>query len=128
MNKNTKNAKKPERVKPLKDPKEAKRKVRAWLLRTHPEEKMMIGEFRKDVTFAEVNRRMHKGHGFYTICKCGESVQRELVFAELARIYGTEYDYWYTLWLESGSGNSLVKKLVKLIKKNPRFELVTRTK
>lgn len=82
-----------------KDPKAALRKVRGWLLRTHPEEKGMIGDFRKDVTFAEVNRRMHEGENFYAICECGESVQRELVFAEMARIYGNEYDYWYELWL-----------------------------
>ena len=71
----------------------------------------MIGNFRKDVTFAEINRRMHGGEDFYEIADCGESVQREIVFAELARIYGTDYDYWYYLWLgkptggEKGKGN-----------------------
>ena len=28
-----------------------------------------------------------------------ESVQREIVFRELARLYKTKYDYWYELWL-----------------------------
>ncbi len=92
------NTKKTVRLEPLPDPKEASRKVRAWLLREHPAEKSMIGDFRKDVTFAEVNRRMHGGEDFYDICECGESQQREYCFAELARIYGTEYDYWYLLW------------------------------
>lgn len=87
----------------LKDPKSAMRKVRAWLLKAHPEERTMIGEFRKDVTFAEINKRMHEGEDFYLIADCGESVQREYVFAELARIYKTDYDYWYRLWLESAS-------------------------
>ena len=41
--------------KPLADPKGAERRIRAWLLRTCPEEKPLIGDFRKDVTFAEVN-------------------------------------------------------------------------
>ena len=90
--------------KPLPDPKAAERKVRAWLLRTHPEEKPMIGDFRTDVTFAEINRRMHGGEDFYEIADCGESVQREIVFAELARIYGTEYEYWYSLWLGKPTG------------------------
>ena len=85
--------------KPLADPKGAERRIRTWLLRTHPEEKPLIGDFRKDVTFAEVNRRMHGGENFYEVCDCGESVQREIVFAELARLYGTEYGYWYELWL-----------------------------
>ena len=115
--------------KPLADPKEASRKVRHWLLKTHPEEKPLIGDFRKDVTFAEVNRRMHKGEGFYDICSCGESVQRELVFAEMARIYaGTDYDYWYDLWLNGGRDDALVKKLIKAIQSNPRFTLVRRMK
>lgn len=86
------------RRKPLADPKEASRKVRAWLLREHPSEKSMIGDFRADVTFAEVNLRMHGGEDFYDICACDESQQREYVFAEMARIYGTDYDYWYDLW------------------------------
>ena len=77
--------------KPLADPKGAERRIRAWLLRTCPEEKPLIGDFRKDVTFAEVNRRMHGGENFYDIC--------EIVFRELARLYGTKYGYWYDLWL-----------------------------
>ena len=44
--------------KPLADPKGAERRIRAWLLRTCPEEKPLIGDFRKDVTFAEVNRHL----------------------------------------------------------------------
>ena len=88
--------------KPLADPKGAERRIRAWLLRTCPEEKPLIGDFRKDVTFAEVNRRMHGGENFYDICDCGESVQREIVFRELARLYGTKYAYWYDLWLNHG--------------------------
>ena len=115
--------------KPLADPKEAGRRVRAWLLKTHPEEKPLIGDFRRDVTFAEVNRRMHGGDDFYAICACGESVQRELVFAEMARIYeGTDYDYWYDLWLDGGRDDALAKKLVRAIQSNPRFALVRRTK
>ena len=89
-------------ARPLPDPKTAERKVRAWLLRTHPGERPMIGDFRKDVTFAEINRRMHGGEDFYEIANCGESVQREIVFGELARLYGTDYDYWYCLWLHKG--------------------------
>ena len=131
MKKNTKNEKvaKAAKGKPLPDPKEASRKVRTWLLKTHPEEKPLIGDFRKDVTFAEVNRRMHKGEDFYAICACGESVQRELVFAEMERIYeGTDYDYWYDLWLKSSCGSPLLKKLIKAIQANPRFTLIRRTK
>ena len=100
---------KTQRRKPLPDPKEASRRVRNWLLRTHPEEKTLIYDFRKDVTFAEVNRRMHGGEDFYGICDCDESVQREYVFAEMARIYKTPYDYWYYLWL--GRGNDLPAKV-----------------
>ena len=102
--------------KPLADPKEASRKVRHWLLKTHPEEKPLIGDFRKDVTFAEVT-------------SLRKSVQRELVFAEMARIYeGTDYDYWYDLWLNGGRDDALVKKLIKAIQSNPRFTLVRRMK
>lgn len=82
------------------DPKKAGRKVRSWLLRANPGEHSFIGDFRKDVTFEEIARRMHNGEDFYLICNCTESVQREYCFAELAEIYGTDYDYWYYLWRE----------------------------
>ena len=87
--------------KPLADPKGANRKIRAWMLRVHPEEKPMIGDFRKDVTFADVNRRMHSGEVFSDICECGESEQRIQVFSEMMAMYGTTYDYWYRLSLDN---------------------------
>ena len=93
--------------KPLADPKEASRKVRHWLLKTHPEEKPLIGDFRKDVTFAEVNRRMHGGENFYDICDCGESVQREYCFGRMAELFGTNYEYWYRTWLDRKPPTSL---------------------
>ena len=127
MKKDTKSKKKAMKGKPLADPKEASRKVRAWLLRTHPGEKSMIGDFRKDVTFAEVNRRMHMGEDFYRICNCGESAQREYIFAEMARIYeGTDYDYWYDLWLHGGKESSLERKVIKALKKSGLFEVLSR--
>ena len=106
-----------------------KEKVRDWLLREHPDEETMIGDFSKTVTFQEVADRMRAGEEFYDICDCGESVQRELVFAEMARIYAeTDYDYWYDLWLNGGRDGALEKNLIKAIQSNPRFTLVRRTK
>ena len=74
-------------------------KVRNWLLRVHPEERSLIGDFSGEVTFREVHDRMMKGENFYEICSCDESQQREYVFAELAERYDTEYDFFYLLWL-----------------------------
>ncbi len=85
--------------KPFDDPESAMRKVRTWLLRHFPEEKTMIRGFRTDVTFAEINKRMHGGEDFSEICNCSESIQREYIFEELANIYETDYGYWYDLWL-----------------------------
>lgn len=78
-------------------------KVRAWLLRTHPEERSLMGGFSRDVTFDEIYRRMHGGEEFYEIAGCTESVQREYIFARLAELYGRDYDYFYRLWLEAGA-------------------------
>ena len=108
--------------KPLADPKEASRKVRAWLLKAHPEERSMIGDFRKDITFADVNRRMHKGEDFYKICDCGDSEQRVKVFGEMMKIYNTAYDYWYNLWLESGRDDPFIKKALAAMKKNKKIK------
>lgn len=75
-----------------------KRRVRTWILRTHPEEKEFINYFDKDVTFEEVWLRMNQGEDFYDICSCTDMTQRELVFGELADLlrcnYGIIYDAW----------------------------------
>ena len=42
-------------------------KVRDWLLREHPDEETMIGDFSKTVTFQEVADRMRAGEEFYDI-------------------------------------------------------------
>ena len=108
--------------KPLADPKEAQRKIREWMCSEHPEERTLLYDFRKDVTFAEVNRRMHKGENFYDICKCDESEQRIKVFEEMARIYKTEYDFWYYLWLHGGSKDPMYAKALKALKKDKKLK------
>lgn len=75
------------------------RRVRAWILRVHPEEKKFIYEFDKNITFEEVWQRMNQGEDFYEICRCTESAQRELVFGELANLLGCDYADIYDTWL-----------------------------
>ncbi len=104
--------------KPFDDPRPAMRRVCAWLLRNHPGEKTMISGFRTDVTFAEINRRMHAGEDFSEICSCSESLQREYIFRELARLYGTGYDYWYDLWMAAGR-RSRARAVIRLLKGAP---------
>ena len=58
-----------------------------------------------DVSGGEAaDRRLPQGRDLRggELCDCGESVQREIVFRELARLYGTKYGYWYDLWLNHG--------------------------
>ena len=79
-------------------------KVRAWILRRHPEEKELIGDFSPTITWREVARRMIGGEDFYSICPCGESVQREYAFQRLSELFGTDYDFWYLCWLREARG------------------------
>lgn len=75
-------------------------KARDYILREHPEEKKFIGRFSRTITFREIADRMVKLHeNFYEITNCGESFQREICFARLAELTGTDYDYWYYTWL-----------------------------
>ena len=96
-----KNGKTAEKAKGAKEP------VRDWLLREHPDEKTMIGDFSKTVTFQEVADRMRAGEEFYEICDCGESVQREYCFGRMAELFGTNYEYWYRTWLDRKPPTSL---------------------
>ena len=79
-------------------------KVRGWILRTHPEEKDLIGEFDREITWRELARRMLAGEGFYDICDCTESVQREYAFQRMSELFATDYEFWYLAWLHDGKG------------------------
>ena len=73
--------------------------VRDWMLREHPEEREMLGDFSETVTFKELAKRMEAGEDFYAILKSTESQQREYCFTRLYELTGKEYDYWMELWL-----------------------------
>ena len=73
-------------------------KVRRWMLRVHPEEREMIGDFSATVTWRELARRMLAGENFYDVCSCTESTEREYAFQRMAELFGTGYDFWYLLW------------------------------
>ena len=88
------------RARPLPDPAHASRRIRNWILRKYPREAQFIGDFNRTATFADLNRAMHHGVDFYDFLNCTESAERELVFEEMSRVYGTDYAYWYDLWLE----------------------------
>lgn len=90
------------RARPLPDPAQSRRRIRNWMLRKYPREAQFIGDFNCTATFADLNRAMHNGEDFYEFLNCTESAERELVFEEMSRIYGTDYGYWYDLWLEGG--------------------------
>ena len=79
-------------------------KVRGWILRTHPEEKDLIGDFDREITWREVARRMLAGECFYDICDCTESVQREYAYQRMGELFATDYDFWYFCWLHDGKG------------------------
>ena len=73
--------------------------VRDWMLREHPGEREMLGDFSETVTFKELAKRMEAGEDFYAILKSTESQQREYCFTRLYELTGKEYDYWMELWL-----------------------------
>ena len=72
--------------------------VRDWMLREHPGEREMLGDFSETVTFKELAKRMESGEDFYEVMNCSESAQREICFARLAELTGKDYDHWYLLW------------------------------
>ena len=76
--------------------------VRDWMLREHPAEREMLGDFSETVTFKELAKRMEAGEDFYAILDSTESQQREYVFARLADITDKDYDHWYYTWLSHG--------------------------
>lgn len=89
-------------------------KVRGWILRTHPEEKDLIGEFDRTITWRELARRMLAGECFYDICDCTESMQREYAFQRMSELFATDYDFWYVMWLK-GSAETDAKTKARVL-------------
>jgi len=77
-------------------------KVYNWMLREHPEEKSFGLPFSKTVTFKDVVERMEAGEDFGKIITYEDSSQRCKIFAQLATLTDTDYDYWFDLWLKNG--------------------------
>ena len=73
--------------------------VRDWMLREHPAEREMLGDFSETVSFKELAKRMEAGEDFYAILDCTESQQSEYCFTRLYELTGKDYDYWHELWL-----------------------------
>lgn len=64
-------------------------------------------EIDKNITFEDVAKTLIAGKDVYEVLGVGDSVIRERVFEELAKIYEVDYGIIYGLWLDKGVPGAL---------------------
>ena len=72
--------------------------VKKWYMEEYPTDELGI-EINELLTFENVADRMKNGEDIYDILNVEDSIVRERVFEQLSKVYNTDYDYWYYLWL-----------------------------
>ena len=81
-----------------------------------------LGKELNDVTFLDLYRSIKDNYDIYELIGTKDSVVRETLFKELARILNTNYDYVYNMWTNDGvvDGQPNVIKESKQLKENSK--------
>lgn len=74
--------------------------IKDWYIQKYPEDEMGK-ELNANVGIKECWQMMKNGNDFYTIVNGADSIVRERVFSEIARIHGIDYDVVYNVWLNN---------------------------
>lgn len=72
--------------------------IKLWYVQKFPDDKLGR-EIKPDVTFEDVFRALDNYQNVYTVIGVGDSVVRERIFTELAKITEQPYDVIYNQWL-----------------------------
>lgn len=75
------------------------KKVAEWYREAYPEDTGMHEELNKDVAFVDVMFALGKGDSIYSLLCCDDSIVRERVFDELAKLANVDYNIIYYKWL-----------------------------
>lgn len=75
-------------------------KVKEWYMENYPTDELGI-EVRDNLTFTDVFTALDNYKDIYEVLGVGDSLVRERVFNQLAKLIGVDYDYVYEQWLKS---------------------------
>ena len=75
--------------------------IRDWYVAEYPTDELGE-EIREEVTFDGMRVALEGGDDVYDFLGVGDSIVRERCFAELADIFGVDYDVIYYAWLNDG--------------------------
>lgn len=70
-----------------------------WYLSNYPEDELAFQQLYDLVTFEDVYRTLLEGNDVYAVLGVQDSVIRERVFGELAKLLGKSYNDIYDLWM-----------------------------
>jgi hypothetical protein len=74
--------------------------IKEFYLNNYPTDELGI-ELRDDTNFTGLLNNLYTTNDVYTYIGVGDSIIRERLFAKLAEILDTPYDYVYNLWLSN---------------------------
>ena len=93
-----------------------KTEIKKWYMENYPTDELGQ-EIKDNLTFDDVFKALNNYEDVYDTLGVGDSIIRERVFSELARLLNKDYDYIYDLWLSSSRVSSVTKiKYPKYIK------------
>lgn len=72
--------------------------VKEWYIETYSTD-TMGEEIRSDITFNDIFKALDSRKDFYDFIGVSDSVIRERIFTQLAKIMGVDYMYIYNQWL-----------------------------
>ena len=76
----------------------AKTRIRGWYLKAYPTDDLGE-EIDPNVTFEDIFNTLDARRDVYRVIGVVDSIIRERVFAQLAKIMGTPYEYVFDQWL-----------------------------
>jgi antirestriction protein len=74
-------------------------KVQNWYIKNYPTDDLGQ-ELNDQITFDGLWRMMNQRYDFYDLIDVADSLVRERIFSQIAKIYGIDYDLVYNTWLK----------------------------
>lgn len=93
-----------------------RKSIRAWYRQAYPTDDMGE-ELHPRVTFLQLAKALYDGKDVYWAIGAEDSLIRERVFAELARIDGCDYDVVYDMWMHPDRHNPVLAERYALHRK-----------
>jgi hypothetical protein len=90
--------------------------IKAWYTKAYPTDELGA-KLSDSATFQDIWNAVHKGLNVYSVLGVGDSLVRERVFEEVAKVYNVDYKAIYDLWISDDHRGGITREEAELIEK-----------